>query len=167
MAGFELNPKKFKEMQIESVLHSSARLLAGDDVAKIGDGEDVLLHGTRFSLGKAFNAVWSEDEVEVEGAVFELDEVLTSNDFGLGVVVESKAQSEQGFNHALAVLFRLSWKNIHVLRGARITEEDGGALADEQVVNALFVECPGDFLRLERIEWEAVVHSDGEGWKPR
>jgi hypothetical protein len=146
-------------MQVQLVLHPATGFFAGDDVAQVRHGEDVFMHGSRFCLGEALDAVGGEDEIEIEGAVLELDEVLASDDFRLGVVVENEAQFQEGFDHALAVLDGFGGEDIHVLRGAWVAEKDGGTLADEEVINACRVEGLRHFLRLKWIEWQAVVHS--------
>ena len=47
-----------------------------------------------------------------------------------------------------------------------MAEQNGRTFSNEQVIHSDSVEGLGDFLRLERIEWLAVVHSAGAGWKP-
>ena len=62
------------------------------------------MNSAAFGFGEAFDSIRGEDQIEIEGPVFELDEVLAPDDFGLGVVVENEAQFEQGLDHALPVL---------------------------------------------------------------
>lgn len=150
-------------MEIELILHATAGPFAGDDVAQVDDGEDVLLHGSGLGFGEALNAIVGEDEVEIEGTIGELNEVFAPDDFGLGVVIELEAECEEGGDDALAVFSGLGGKNVHILGGTWIAKEDGTALADEEVIHACRVERLGDFLRLKRVEWQAVVHSTGAG----
>ena len=82
-------------MQVESIFHAPTGFLAGDDVAEVGDGENVFLNSAAFGFGEAFDSIRGEDQIEIEGPVFELDEVLAPDDFGLGVVVENEASSSR------------------------------------------------------------------------
>lgn len=167
MVQFIFQPEQLQQVQVQPVLHASAGLLAGNDVAEVGDREDVFADGSGFCLVETLDAVGGEDEVEVEGAVLELDEVFAANDFSLGVLVECKAKAKKRFYHASAVFLGLCGEDVHILSGAGIAEEDGAAFTDEEVVNACGIEGFCDLLGLEGIEWQALNHSAGAGWKPR
>lgn len=145
-------------MQIQTILHTPAGFLAGDDVAQIGYGKDVLLNGSRLRLVEALDAVGGEDEIEVERAVLELDEVFPTDDLGLRAFVESETECKQGGDHPPAVVLRAGWEEIDVLGRAGIAEKNGAALADEEVIDAGGIKGLRDFLRLQGVERQALVH---------
>ena len=145
-------------MQIQAILHAAAGFLAGDDVAQIGYGKDVLLNGSRLRLVEALDAVGGEDEIEVEGAVLELDEVFPTDDLGLRVFVEAEAESEEGGNHPPAVVLRAGWEEIDILSSAGKPKKNGAALADEEVIDAGGIKGLRDFLRLQGVERQTLVH---------
>ena len=105
LPGFIFQAEQFQQVQVQAVLHAPTGFLAGDDVAEIGDGEDVFLHGSGFGFGEAFDAIGCEDQIEVEGAVFELREIFAPDDLGLGVVTKEESDGEQGMDDPLAVFY--------------------------------------------------------------
>ena len=123
--------EEFQHVEVQPVFHAAAGFFAGDDVAKVGDGEDVFVIGAGFGFGEAFDAIGGKDEIEIKGAIFELHESLATDDLELDVVVGFKSHFEQGRHHAATIFLGFGGKGIHIVGGAGVAQEDGRALGDK------------------------------------
>lgn len=70
------------------------------------------------------DSIGRKDEVEIEGAVLQLDEVLPAEDLGGLVTSQGEAELAERGHDALAVLRRSLDKQIRVLGRAREAEQD-------------------------------------------
>jgi hypothetical protein len=100
----------------------------------------------KFSIRSALRSALSNDSMP-SGAntVADLHEVFALDDVGLVDGRKGESELEQRRDDAPPVLLRAAREHVHVLRRARITEQDGAALADEQVLDAV----PGEGIRHE------------------
>lgn len=72
----------------------------------------------------------NENHVEIEGAVFELDEVFPSLDLCGLIVRQREAQVAQGDNEGAGVLRRTIDEEIRVLRGVWKSQQDRARLSE-------------------------------------
>ena len=84
-----------------------------------------------------FDAVWREDEVNVERAVLQLDEVFAAPDLGGLLGCQFKAQLLQGMDRGGPIAWRLLHVEVGVLCGVGKAVEDRSRLAQEQVGDAV------------------------------
>ena len=95
-----------------------------------------------------FDSVRRKDQVEIEGTILELDEVLAALDFAGLLVRQGKAKFPESGHQCPAVLGRTFHKQVRVLGRIGKAEQDRAGLADEQVPHTMAAECIADFLRL-------------------
>jgi len=162
---FVFLPESFEQWQVDQVFLSATGLLAGDDVAQVGHPEKAHREAAGSGLLEAGDAIRCEDEIDIKRTGLDLDEVLAGENLLFQLRAHLEPDAPQRQNNPTPVLGRPRGENVHVLRRPRIAQEDGAALADEQVVHALVVEGLGDFLRLKRVEFPALGH--GTRRKPR
>ena len=162
-----LESKQFEQMQVELVLHPAARSLARNDVPQVGHWKHSLANRSRVGLFKALDPVGSEHEIKVKGSALELDEVFPKNDLGSHFFVEHKPKCEDRAKDAIAVLDGLRGEHDDILSGSWVSQQDGAALSNEQVLDPCKIECFGNLLCLKRIEWGSIDHSSFADWKPR
>jgi hypothetical protein len=99
-----------------TVLLSFRRRLAGDDVVEVADRETVDLHTPPPRILESLDAIGSEDQVEVERTVFQLDESFTSLKLARFRLRQIKADFTQRGNDGMAILRRWFDEKIDVLR---------------------------------------------------
>jgi hypothetical protein len=116
-------------MKIQSILYAPAGSFARNDVSQIGHREDAFGNRAGFGIAIIFDTIWREYEVEIEGAILQLDKIFTSNDLLLGLVIEDKTQTAKSRNDFAAVLFRFRREDVHVLSRPGKPEKDGTAFA--------------------------------------
>ena len=69
--------------------------LAGNDIIEMADGKTLDIDVALPGVFEALNAVRSKDQIEIEGAVFELNEILTPLNVPGLVVGEGEAEIAQ------------------------------------------------------------------------
>src|SRR2546422_2137313 len=137
-----------KPRQGLAILDSARGLLAGDDVVNVADGEPLDLDMPAPRLLERLDAVGSEDEVQVEGAVLQLNEVLAALDLRRLLVRQLEADFSERENQGPAVRLALLDEQVRVLRRVGETQQDGTGLAQEQVVDVVAGGGNGGFFRL-------------------
>ena len=95
--------KRLEPGQTLPILHPIGRHFARDDVVDVADRKAFHDHPSPPRILKPLDAIGSKDEVEVEGPIFQLDEVLAGTNLpGLGVV-DREADLTKGGNERFAV----------------------------------------------------------------
>src|SRR5258708_4051049 len=97
---------------------------------------------------EALDTVWREDEVEVEGSVLELHEILAGLDLCRLLVVKAKAQLVQSGDDGPAVVRTLLHEEVGILSGVREAEQNRAGLADEEIAHAVAGESVTNLLGL-------------------
>ncbi|MBM3853049.1 MAG: hypothetical protein FJ399_07820 [Verrucomicrobia bacterium] len=139
--------KCFQPRKRLPVFDSVRRSLAVDDVVRMTDRETLHLDAARPSIGKRLDSIWREDQIQIEGAILQLHEILATNDLRLLRGGEFEAKLAQSRHQSGAVLGRFFDEEIGVLSRVGITKQDRPRLADEEKPYALPVERVADFLR--------------------
>lgn len=75
ISGPVIDAARLKRLEI---LRAVARFFAGDDVVWVAGVEAFDLHATARGVCEALDAIWCEDEVQVERPVLELHEILAA-----------------------------------------------------------------------------------------
>ena len=96
---------------------------------------------------KPFNAIRCKDQVHVERAIADLNEVLAAPNFVSILFGEREAQLLESTEEVLAVLSVLVHIESNVLCGIRITEQDCPGLSEEEIFHTMLRKYPAEFLR--------------------
>lgn len=125
--------KRLQAWQALSVLGAIRRLFACDDIYWMADRESLDIHSSLPGSLERFNPIRGEHKIKIEGAILELDEVLTPLDLQTLDVGQLETELDEGGNNRLAVDGRLLHEEVSILRGVRVAEQDRSGLAEEQV----------------------------------
>lgn len=106
-----------------------------------------MAHGEAFHIDvprprvvEALDSIGREHQIEVERSVADLDEVLAPLDFGGVRIGEGKGEIAERGDDRPAILWRLLQKEVRVLGGVGIPEQDRARFADEGIPDA----APGE-----------------------
>jgi hypothetical protein len=124
------------------------RFLAGDDVIGMADRETFHFHMALPGIRELFEAVGRKNQIQVEGAVLELDEVLSPQDFRGFPVGEIKAKLPQRGDDSGSIGGGFLDVEVGVLSGIRVSQQDRAGFAEEQVTDPVPGEDIADLLRL-------------------
>src|SRR5262245_15373929 len=107
-----------------AVLGAIRRLLAGNDVIEAAHGKALDVHVASPGLIEGLDSVRRENQVEVEWAVLQLNEVLAPADLRDLLGGQAKPELDERVGDRRAVRRILLDEQIGILRGIRETEED-------------------------------------------
>ncbi len=149
----------FEERKLGQILWSPAGAFAGDDVEKIGDGKFILHHPSRPGSGKALDAIRCKDQIEIEGAAFDLHKIFAALNFGALGGVDRKPEAFKRVHDASAVRRAAIREKVEILSDAWKAKEDGSTASDEQVIHLMLGKDASDLDGLERMELPITIHS--------
>lgn len=86
------------------------------------DGKTINLNTAAPGVFKALDSVWRENEIKIEGAVFQLHEVLTTPNLLALVLCQSKSEFQQRRHNGGAILVRLLNEEICILSRVGIAQ---------------------------------------------
>jgi len=98
--------------------------LAGDDVVGMANGEFVHYNTPSPGVSEPLNAVGGKNQVQVEGTVFQLDEIFAAFNFGRLGICELESQFPQRRRESASIFRRAIGKNIGVLGGVGKAQDD-------------------------------------------
>src|SRR5712691_3155858 len=82
---------------------------------------------------KAVDSVRSKDQINVERAGLELDEVFATFDFGSDLVRQFESKILQRLHQRLSVGRRFFRKDVHILSGVRKSQHKRSGLSQQQI----------------------------------
>ena len=100
------------------------------------------------AVDRKLDTVGREDEVEVEGAVLELDEVLAAANLCGLIRCQREAQRDEGLDQGLAIGGTTLDEDVGVLSRVGEPEENGARLAEEQIADTVARERIAELLGL-------------------
>jgi len=89
---------------------------------------------------ESFDAIRREDQVQIEGAVSELNEILALPNLLLFLLGQPETQFQKGANQFAAVRGLLLHIKTDILGGVRISQQDCPGSSEEQVLYAAILE---------------------------
>src|SRR5438105_11874218 len=100
------------------------------------------------SVFKSLNAVGSENQIQVERPILELDEVLAPNDLSRLLLGQCETKLSQCVDERRAVLRITLNEDVGVLSRVWKTQQYRAGLPDEKIPHLVTGQCVPDFLRL-------------------
>jgi putative ABC transport system ATP-binding protein len=124
------------------------RHLARNDVVRMANRETVHDDAPLPGIFEALDSVRRKHQVQIEGAVLQLNEVFAAFDFSGLAVVELETQFAQRVCQGASVVRSAVGEDVGVLRRVRIAKNDRSRFADEEITDTVTREGVADFLRL-------------------
>src|SRR5262245_17248756 len=103
----------------------------------MANGEALDLNPPLPGVLKPLDAIRGKDQVEIEGAILELHEVLTAVDLLGLLVAQGESQLPQGRDNRLAVVWRPLDEQVGILSGIGKAEQDRARLAQKEIAHLM------------------------------
>jgi hypothetical protein len=107
--------------------------LARDDIVDVADRKALDLDVATPGIGEGLAAIRGEDEIEIEGAALELDEVLATRDLRRLWLGQLEAQLAQRLDGQLLIRLRFIEEQVCILGRVRESQQDRRRFADEEI----------------------------------
>jgi hypothetical protein len=144
----QVGSERFQSRKRFAILLSVGGSFAGDDVVYVTNWKAIDINMPPPGVGKSVDSVWRKDQIEIERAIFELDEILSTLDFRCLCVGQVETEVPQTGHQRVSVLRGLFYENIRVLSRIGESKKNSAGFPNEEIPTSVPRKDIPNFLRL-------------------
>ena len=145
---FEPLAERLKPGKRLQILLTVGRLFVRHNVVDVANRKALHFDTAAPGVIEGLDAIRSENQIQVEGTILELDEILAAPDLTGLLLGQAKAKVGERIHQSCAVCAGFFDEEVGILGSVGVPEQDRSGLADEEIAHAPTVESRVDFLGL-------------------